>query len=176
MPEKDSILVWVLDEARDRRIQVRISTFVNVKIIVVGLVRKLGLPVVEWGDRPLVYSLWHRERQRALTQYENLAAARVSPGDVLELSSMFQALAGRSADQFDVSGPPVLVGEDTLRILPEPPPPPEPRPAPPPLERWVPLGLTVRVAVRKKKETRVYRRDKEGRLVPVLLESGSSSR
>jgi hypothetical protein len=157
MPERDSIRVTIVDESRNQRVQARISTFLNVKTIVLVLVRKLGFPLVAFNDRPLLYSLWHIEGDRALTTYENLAAARVRDGDTLEITSIFAALVDRSAKHFDVSDAPVMVGDEAICIVSEDPPEPS-------IEKWVPLGLTVNVSVRKRCETRVIRK-KDGKLV-----------
>lgn len=158
MPEQDYVLVNIVDESRGRTVQARISTFLNVKTIVLVLVRKMGFPLVALNDRPLLYSLWHLEGDRALTSYENLAAARVRDGDTLEITSIFSALVERSAKHFSVSDAPVVVGDEAICIVSNEPPP------EPSGEAWVPLGRVAQVSVRPRCETRIVRKG-DGKLV-----------
>jgi hypothetical protein len=149
MPE-DAIQVTLVDESRGRRIQARISTFLNVRSIILVLVRKLGFPLVAFNDRPLLYSLWHLERGRALSMYENLAAARVQNGDTLEITSIFKALVGPSSQHIQVSDAPVVVGDEAICIVSE----------EPAVEKWVPLGLSVQICIRERCETRIVPKKK----------------
>ena len=109
----ESIEVVVLLES-GKRVKARLSTFPNVRTLTVGLVRKLGLPLVAEG-KTLLYSLWHNQRQRGLSGYENLLAAHVEPGDTLELTAALKERVGQTGRHFDASG--ATPGDAHVQIL-----------------------------------------------------------
>jgi hypothetical protein len=128
MPEQPTVLVAFVDESRGRRIQARVSTFINVKALLIVVLRRLGFCLLSRGGQPLLYALYHRQRGRFLTAYENMLAARVRDGDTLEIMSVFKALGEPADEFFDLSDAPVMIGDEALVVLAEEVRTPQPRP------------------------------------------------
>lgn len=103
MAQDERLFVNIVSEDLARRARAQISSFINVKVIVALIVRRLGFPVFVESGKPLYYYLIHQQTQRRLRYYESLPMAGVASGDTLIVCSVAKDRAEMSPEMVDVS-------------------------------------------------------------------------